>query len=103
MGGTQLPEAWATPALSPDWPGKGATNYVGSKNSVGSVLKGILLGESQGNQSHLWPGSPGVGGDLSLAFQLALDGSLWACSSLPQPPTPPCLEANGGSGTGDCP
>lgn len=38
-GGTQLPEAWATPALPPDWPREGATMLGQRTQSAGFVLK----------------------------------------------------------------
>lgn len=58
------------------------------------------------NPSHLWPRSPGeagwVGGNAG-KLQQALDESLWACSSLPLPPTPPWPRSKWWFWHWDCP
>ncbi|KAB1277254.1 hypothetical protein Cadr_000005740 [Camelus dromedarius] len=99
MGGSWLPEAWATPALPPDWPGEGATMLGQRTQSAGFVEK--TEGKSRTrNCSHSKAHSSslgvleGIGGNLWLFHRpwiCLLACWLLACSSLPPSASHPSM------------
>ena len=62
LEGSRLPEAWATPALSPSRQARRGSNSAGSENSVGWLclenreVKGIPLGEVKDKEPLSTPG-----------------------------------------------